>query len=716
MHPTGENSLSSAGRAPLRWDLLVWILSLSILSPGSAPLLAATGKGLTDADKAREWTIGTDNTKPYHYLEQIDGKTRPRGLVAELLVAAAERLGLKLAWRVDPRGPLIALTTRSLDLWPLFTTDVNSPAVHVSRPFLRNVFISISTDPHWAEPANRFSVRSVSMVGYMLARKYAHQTFPNADLLSRPTREAAFQTLCSGQADAVFVEARTAQYVALQPPPGCEGRSFYPTGSDTPVVELGVGSVPAAAHVSEALRQEIDAMLADGSIREKLRTWNYYYAGEAELIYNEQQARASTRLVWGLAAALLLLSMLLLAMLLRVRRVGRAAVVADEAKSRFLANMSHEIRTPLNGVIGIAEVLALSPLTEDQTKLLAMLRSSGQNLLAIVNDVLDLARAERGEFELKPQPFAPAPLVVDVLRPYELAASQRGLTLKLEGLETLPPAVVGDPVRIRQILVNLVSNAIKFTLAGSVTVTVSGENEGGQTRLGLTVSDTGIGIAPEAQGRLFDKFYQADSSIIRRFGGTGLGLAIVKDLVRAMKGELSVESTLGQGSTFRLKLPLPLADPAQLPAEGVALVAGFGEGGREGAASKARILLVEDNPVNEHIVRVMVERAGHTVVSVSDGLRAVEQFEKEHFDAILMDCQMPVMDGYQSAGEIRKREQSGRHTPIIALTASAMKGERERCLAAGMDDFLSKPVELAELSRVLTDWLPRETEVSPTSN
>ena len=676
----------------------------------TAILFAASAHAweLSAADKAQVWKIGTDHTQPYHFVRMVNGQPQAQGMVAELVQLAARRLGLQLVWQSRLEGPVPALTRGAVDLWPLISVNLSSPQLHVSRPYLRNVFIYLSTDQRFVQGREqRGLVKRVALSGHQLARAYAKQTFPQAEFVPRPHREAAFQALCAGQADVVFVEARTAQHIALQPPPGCEGRSFYPAGSDTPIVELGVAATPAAAHIADCIRDEIDEMLADGTAAAQLRAWNYYYAGEAELIYKEHEAQATTRVVWALASALSLLAVLLLAMLLRVRRARVAAVAADEAKSRFLANMSHELRTPLTGVLGISEILARSPLSPEQTRMVAMLRNSGETLLTILNDVLDLARAGRGDFQLQLRAFAPAELFADTLGPFQLTAQQRGIQLHMEGLEGLPPALLGDPVRVRQILVNLVGNAMKFTQAGSVTVRFQVILADATPQLEISVADTGIGISPEAQRRLFEKFYQADSSITRRFGGTGLGLAIVKDLVKAMQGTVSVESQPGKGSVFTVRLPLPIADPSQLPASPAP-----GESkNMEAPAAPARILLVEDNPINEHIVRTMIQRAGHQVASVSDGLKALEQHQQQRFDAILMDCQMPVMDGFQSTSEIRKRE-NGQHTPIIALTASAMQGERERCLAAGMDDFLSKPVDLTELNRVLKQWLPPGTRES----
>jgi signal transduction histidine kinase/CheY-like chemotaxis protein len=420
-----------------------------------------------------------------------------------------------------------------------------------------------------------------------------------------------------------------------------------------------------------------------------------------DLIYREEQARRATQAANSLTGLLLVLLVALTWFYLQARKAQRQAIEANQAKTDFLANISHEIRTPLNGILGLTEVLESSQLDSRQRGLLKSLRDSGRNLLAIVNDLLDLALVARGKFTLKPEPVALKDLLEGAAQPFQLAAEAKKLQFEMIGTGSLPAFVRADPVRMRQIVSNLIGNAVKFTDHGSVIVRVHWSS--GQNRLRLSVEDTGIGMSEAAQARLFEKFYQADSSISRRFGGTGLGLAIVKEMVTAMDGSIAVESQQGSGSKFLIELPL----------EAVAGAAGEPPpaAGPAPRSEKARVLVVEDNEVNQLVVRSLLAMAGHEVDCAHDGVQGLEAWKLKPYDLVLMDCQMPNLDGYQATSLIRQIEGTERRTPIVALTASAMPGDRERCYEAGMDDFLSKPVHAAELQRVLNAWVKKETQI-----
>ncbi len=365
-----------------------------------------------------------------------------------------------------------------------------------------------------------------------------------------------------------------------------------------------------------------------------------------------------------------------------------AALAADRTKSEFLATISHEIRTPLNAIVGSADLLAEFALPLDSKAHADTIATASLALLGLVTDVLDFSRVEAGAVELERTPLDPLELVertCSLLRP---RATSRGITLAIEALGPLPGRVLGDPVRLTQVLSNLVDNAIKFTEEGGVVVTLEATPEG----IAFEVRDTGIGVPPEAQSHIFEAFRQADGSTTRRYGGTGLGLAICERLVAAMGGEIRVESAAGRGSTFSFRLPLPVAeiprDPSAPPASG-----------------DARLLLVEDNPVNQRVAMRALERLGYAVEVADDGVAALEALLRQRFDAVLMDCQMPGMDGYEATAAVRARESGDEHLPIIALTANALPGDRQRCLDAGMDDFIAKPVRVRDLQRVLNRWV-----------
>ena len=365
-----------------------------------------------------------------------------------------------------------------------------------------------------------------------------------------------------------------------------------------------------------------------------------------------------------------------------------AAESSNRAKSEFLANMSHEIRTPMNGIIGMTALALDSAMTAAQNECLQTIRGQAESLLNVVNDILDFSKIEQRHVELEAVPFPLAGAIEEVVAPLAVRARGKGLELSSAISPDAPRYVVGDPLRLKQIVANLLSNAVKFTERGSVRLDVSADDRvGDQITLHISVADSGIGIAADKRGAIFEPFQQADGSMTRRFGGTGLGLAIASNLAQLMGGRIWVDSEAGEGSTFHVTVPVTLSSAAPAPAR----VAGE----TAAAAPRAvRVLIAEDNIVNQRVAAGLLTKRGHQVIVVSNGREALAALQAAPFELVLMDVQMPDMDGFEATAAIRDWERgTGQHIRIVAMTAHAMKGDKERCLAAGMNGYLSKPID-----------------------
>jgi PAS domain S-box-containing protein len=393
----------------------------------------------------------------------------------------------------------------------------------------------------------------------------------------------------------------------------------------------------------------------------------------------------------------------------QAQKASEEAMQAAEAKANFLATMSHEIRTPMNSVLGMLYLMELSDLDEEQREYAAIGKSSADSLMHIIDDILDYSKYEQGSFTLEEIPHDLSDVIRDSLAPFKAPAEAKGVALEIDIDARLPDHIVGDPARFRQILTNLVSNALKFTDRGKIRVAVNALEHGQQPHLCLQVADTGTGITPEALDHIFERFSQADTSITRKYGGTGLGLAICKTLAGAMGGEIGVDTIVGEGSTFWVRLPVIAAQTALETS-----ASDEGELAILPPDMPLNILVAEDNPHNQFLIRKILEANAHHVTCVDDGMKAVEMASQTTFDVILMDMQMPVLDGLSATREVRKLPAPYGDVPIYAVTANALEMHHEQSRAAGMNGHINKPIQPAELYGVLAQITQHKTDQDET--
>ncbi len=675
--------------------------AISVVIAFSALVLAVyLVEGRRRDPAGRAFRIGFENSAPDQQLTS-DGK--PGGPAVEIVEDAARRQNIHLQWVYSPQGPERAMESGAVDLWPLFgDLPDRRGRFFISQPWASQRF--------WLMVLSDSKIQSRLDVGGKLVairytgtnERFARLSLPAARILRQPNFEEGAAALCMHDADAMFIWERAGRSILIDLPSSCQGHDFRYVGVPSAQLYFGVGASlvnSRARWAAEAIRAEISELSHEGVLNAAYFSWTRQSTNDTLVIDLIDEGRRRT--LW-LAIAFCMVVIVAATIFWQNRRLKATRRKAEEAafaanraaavKSEFLANMSHEIRTPMNGIMATCELLLETPLRGDQAEYGGTILNSARALLAILNDILDLSKIESGHMAIHYEPFDLRELVESVGLLLAPRARQKGIGFHVSVAAAVAGYYRGDSVRIRQVLLNLVANAVKFTDAGVVALSVEA---GFGATVRFSIADTGIGISAAAQLAIFQKFTQADASTTRKYGGTGLGLAISKQLVELMGGAIGLASEEGVGSRFYFELPLettvadavtPILIPPSRRFEG------------------ARVLIADDNVVNQKLLSVMLERRGCVAEIASNGAEAAAMACTGSYSLILMDCQMPEVDGFEATRRVRKF--LGRNAPpVIAVTARAMEEDRQLCLDAGMCDHLVKPIGAASVDAMLEKWL-----------
>lgn len=644
-------------------------------------------------DLSKTYRIGTDRVYPYH---DVDASGAPRGFVAEVLSEAARRNGVKLEWRPTTKTLLGALNDGDVDLWPLVSTDLKQshPALHTTAPWLNNDYAFVAINPLFRNPANFSTIQTVAGRRSSGIEKLAREHFRQGRFAAHTDRRAAIEAVCRGDADGAIVELRVAHYFLAAPPPACAGKVPCFIGLTFRREQMVTAARPEAAAIADLLRAEIGRMAKDGALDRILLPWAYYQTEEIRAIFTLDESERRHR--WAIAAATVLL-LLAAGLLWQQRALYLVRMRQDSAQKESLAKtqvlrwVSHELRTPLNGILATSSVLLRNPdaTREDSAELLHTIHSSANVLTRLVDDLLDAAHL----LGPAPGPVYLRPVIADL--PKLLAetaaefgarvASQDALIFITDIAQDLPRYVTIDEVRIRQVLNNLLANALAHTSKGYIRLHVEC---GGLSRLRVEVSDSGSGIAAADRDLLFEAFHRAAESR-KSHRGLGLGLAISREIVHGLGGHIGFDRERAHGSLFWFEIDL---QPAEAPPVAPP----------EPATNQLRVLVVDDDPVSRRILSRLMNTLHCDVATAEDGLQAVSLAREGRFDLILMDCQMPNMDGFEATRRIRRHSQQAIY--IAGCTANCFDADVRCCIEAGMDEVIGKPVDYSKL-RALTESL-----------
>jgi len=656
--------------------------------------------------------FGYQDSPPYQILNK-DGS--PGGIAIDIVREACRRRGIPVVWVNNEKGPDTALKNGTADLWPIIgDIPERHGVIYVTEPWRELVMCMITRPETGIQIPADTKGRTLAHARSRVATNFAGKTFPSSHLVPVITNRDVMEAVVTGKTDAGVIQTGKANgpefagILALHPEVKIKFYTLQEGG-----IPSGIGASylrPDARAAADAIREEIGRMVADGTISSIY--FSYYLDPNNEVsatfgLRKLQRQSALLKVSVGVLSALLILLGILTLLLQRSRT---AAKTASRAKSEFLSNMSHEIRTPLNGVNGMIELALDCDSTAQQRDYLVTATQSVEMLVTIVDSIIDYSRMEAGVLAIENVDFDVRQLAETCTRTFALAARQNQIKLTVDLAPDCPRCIRGDPTRLRQLLSNLLSNALKYTEQGEIALRVSTSHSSGQPTVQFSVADTGIGITHAKQAQLFQAFHQADNSTTRKYGGAGLGLAICRRLVERMNGRIWCESKSGTGSTFHFTIPLVLADvppvtaptvKTQEPKKPGDLAPPLAPTGTTELSSTPclHVLVAEDNRINQKVAVALLKKLGHTATLAANGREALERWRAEPFDLILMDVHMPEMDGLAATLSIRSEEAStGRHIPIIALTAAALPEDEHQCRTAGMDGYITKPVSIAKIS------------------